>query len=1488
MLKFSLILKTSHGFRFLTTMEDKAAYPYITEFKKEPYKSYVLIQNRKIRSFYLKEYDKIKELYRNFQKLLIQEQDLNLEYLYWFLLGRKFLKEPQDDQKEEFYNFIKKCEFEILEKDQIGFKAKPSSEMLPDVWSTYYAISCLNLLGLLKEKLISETGESDFLRKIKNFVFDHKKQDKFYHCLEKECSIRKMPLSAKTLYFVLEMFIMLGIDVRVYKEQFRNYLSDRHKNSSIVFKLLDMKYLDLESDIKDKEIQFLLQNQKNNGGFGFNDVDNDLDDTFWIVNVLESYSWLMDYNPVGIYSFINQKLNQILDPNNLIINIEQLSNLSRLIILLGLIWKKFIEYIERVLFRELERNKYIDIHQIEKSFALFHGIDEIVLYINLSYSFNLKIIDNKKEFKSFISEIDEKKAFFLEEFYTQLGEKSIISLTEILKKQKSKFPHASLKLREEIFPLINKMMEKKFFKGNIRTKRGFSLKTKYYFFLELFLDKIIIANTEINTERIFEEKVRLEEIKNDIFNMTLNLKNATIQIKDEIESYLLIDEINYAKERLKFLLRNALMEADFLNENIENSFNEDLVYINVQAALKNEILVWNKLYSALQKRLIEIEKYLLEKIQVKVELRNFTVLLENLEDKIFELHDYINRDINSFRMSIPELFEEGYDDEKFNLITTHLSKLSQNVNKYDQIIYKISQQISSKDKKIVNKHKKVIDNWIKIKTEFDSQFTYYTTGFQFFNENQFLIKEVVKEIQFGIQQIEDDAANLVKNNQFKEAFDIIKQQADLLLAQKRVELKTIGMNLKNEIKNKQKLFALYKHLQESLERADENIIELIAKQGQTIKNKVMEERNRIKLENLDNFVITEMQEYKSRLETYKMTLDQMKKKKISDVLDGFDNISSDFDNTDKKFKKKLGTLLNLINDFDENSITIIQWNQFKEYLTNEITKLKEEYTNEIISDEIILLTKEASSDKIDIKRLADNLNLKCKALIPRIKDLIEISKVQGELFEDKKELLVHTRDYYKNKELTNFVENKLLKQVQETIGKFLALYESCMKNKTLGVNIFEIQNRIDDLRNFDVKFNKEYEIKVNELMLDKERMENINTKKRLAEIIEVYKQSISNIEENLKSFVDMKKFIDREYESLKFNLDKNFSNFFEESEKKESYIKTVEFLKNKTLKFEEYNKNVHVKIERTLQSILNKSSEIQKFETEIREYNVKKKIEFKSLYDKKILKIQEGIEMIKFESYRTELSGAMNKTKIHLSQLLGMLLARVEDYIETEQFKKAYSKIKLREKDIESEIKESHKKIKNIVREFDRLSNNFETKNKHIIRDFEIFINEFQDILIEKVKSSEEQILKAYVQMAIKAMAHQVLTLNFLQNELKIKKQVIQKHLISLISGDQLSGKYDPLLGIYYEDPETLKELDEKELEVMTKMNFRIHRIIKRLKVFGSQYGSVFAIFSPLLAVVYYIFMLSGQNPITILISGFFIGILLIYILFKKRKEDKL
>jgi LPXTG-motif cell wall-anchored protein len=248
----------------------------------------------------------------------------------------------------------------------------------------------------------------------------------------------------------------------------------------------------------------------------------------------------------------------------------------------------------------------------------------------------------------------------------------------------------------------------------------------------------------------------------------------------------------------------------------------------------------------------------------------------------------------------------------------------------------------------------------------------------------------------------------------------------------------------------------------------------------------------------------------------------------------------------------------------------------------------------------------------------------------------------------------------------------------------------------------------------------------------------------------------------------------------------------------------------------------------------------------------------------------------------------INKEKVHLSQLLGTLQSRVEDYIETEQFKKAFVKIKKREKDIEVAIKESNKKINYSIREFNKFSNNFETKNKHLIKNFELFIKEFKEIVIEKVKSSEEQILQAYVQMAIKAIAFKMLTVSFLQSELKIKKQKIQKYLISLISSGKLKGVYDPRLGIYYEDPKALEQINEEELEVMNKMNFRLQRIMSRMKIFVGQYGRILSFFASLFAISYYIFMMTGQNPSIFIIALIIAFILLTYLLFKKKKEEKI
>jgi hypothetical protein len=336
------------------------------------------------------------------------------------------------------------------------------------------------------------------------------------------------------------------------------------------------------------------------------------------------------------------------------------------------------------------------------------------------------------------------------------------------------------------------------------------------------------------------------------------------------------------------------------------------------------------------------------------------------------------------------------------------------------------------------------------------------------------------------------------------------------------------------------------------------------------------------------------------------------------------------------------------------------------------------------------------------------------------------------------------------------------------------------------------------------------------------------------------------------------------------------------------YGKMREILDGKKEKVEIKLRQVDDKIEEKLKIVINKSYESKKFETEAREFYFKKKNDIKKLVQEKAEIIEEKINTLKLETDREKLLAMINKNNIHLSQLLGTLQARVEDYIETEQFKRAYLRVNKKQKHIDQEIKNTNRRIKDLYKEFNRNSNDFETKNKHIINDFDRFIKEFNETLREKVKTLEELIVKSYVVMAIKAVANEFLTLSFLQNELKMKKQLIQKCLISLISAGKLNGKYDPQIGLYYENPEILNKLDDKELEVIKKMNFRVYLFMKQLKNFTNQYGSIIAFFASLTAISYYIFQISGGNPITIMIPIILTLVVLGYLLFKKKKDEKI
>ncbi len=1464
-------------------VEGKSLYPYVTIFKKEPFKSFFSVKRREIGRFYISNYDEVIKYYQFFKKKILNERIFNIENVYYFLLLRKYLKEDKKENKKELYDYIKKCIF-TKGNDKLGFKFSPYSDQKePDIWSTYFALASMKLLGVLKEFLASK-GQKHVAREIKNFVLPHNKGDRFLHCFDENCEICKKTSSARTLYFALEILRLLGIDTRLSKDSFRSHLTDKKRDPSLVFKLLCFKLLDLDSNVNDKALQYLHQFQKENGGFSFKKIDGRINTTFWVVYALDIYSWLIDYNPIAIYSFINSKLNEILREDSHR-NFIKMMELSKLIILLSIIWKKFISEIERVIFKKLEQDKYIDFNQIQAPLGLTHGINEVISYINHNYTFNLKLQDNTKEFLNFTRNLTQGQRMIVEDFYEQLSNNRDVSLSKIMKKYKVSNAFEHLKLKEDIFPLINKMIEKNFFKGKI-TKKG--IRKKYYFHLDVLLKKIIISDTNIILAQLLNEKEKLKEIKNNIFNMILKLKNVSSQIKEEIESYLILNEIDLAKERLKYIIRDALMEADFLNENIENSFNEDLYYTNIQTVFNSEITRWNELYSILSKELKATELFLLKKITEKEDIRKFNNTIENLENKIFIFKESINRNIDEFRNNLREVSEK-YSDTELSVVIQDFEKIRMNVSEFDKKFYEISQKIITEEPEIIQNRKKIINQWIEIKKELDDIFNYYSNGFTFFKENETKINDLKNTIIQDIELISEKTKLKTKESQFKEAFDFIKKEADNLLKTKTSEIKELQKIINKAIIPKQRLYLLYKELHNRLEDLEENLLTEIGQHVKSLKNKVVEERNRTKIEDFDNFVSQEIFNFKEIFNNYKKNIGQLSDKGVKDIINGFNDIQNKFNDVDRLYLKKLKKCNELIENFNEKSnLTIIQWDNFKKYFNHEIDILKEEYINEIITRKINSISNERKTNTIKVIELKKELGLKCNDLMSRIKEMIEISKLNAKLYDAEKCVLLYTDHYYKNKELKNYIDNKLLKLVRERIGKILALYDSSIRKRTLSVNILELQNRINEL-NFEEIVREQFKQKVTELQIDQTRMEFIETKNYFEGVLENNIFAINKIRSNLELFINKQNFITQEFNDLETELKAQNSKIFKDIEKShgESYIKIKESFENEWRKLGNKFDQTQQRIEEDLKSSLSNINDSNKMGLELSEYFVKKKSEFLKDYKDKKEKISTEIIILKDEAFLGKLLNFINERKVRISQMLGTLQIRVEEDIDAREFKRASYKINKRADNIYKHIKLIKKNIKNLTKEFNKYSKDFETKSKYILKDFERFLIEYYEALTEKIKSLEQLIIKSYISMAIKAVTNEFLTLSFLANELKIKKHNLQEHLIFLISSGELKGKYDPRLGLYYENPDVLDKLDEDELEVFKKMNFRVYMFWKRFKSFTSLYGPIIGFFASLLAITYYIFIFSGGNPVTFAIPILFVLVIVFYFFFKRGKEEK-
>jgi hypothetical protein len=436
--------------------------------------------------------------------------------------------------------------------------------------------------------------------------------------------------------------------------------------------------------------------------------------------------------------------------------------------------------------------------------------------------------------------------------------------------------------------------------------------------------------------------------------------------------------------------------------------------------------------------------------------------------------------------------------------------------------------------------------------------------------------------------------------------------------------------------------------------------------------------------------------------------------------------------------------------------------------------------------------------------------------------------------------------------------------------------------------MLELQNRINDLIDFENILKAQFNNKLIELQIEiNSRLEYIETAKYFESIINNNRIAIETISNNLELFNKIHVLIEQMFSDLTNILLLNYKKNIEDigRPKERSYIKIKESCENKWYDLKSKLKIMQESIEEDLKEQFTQNNDLSKLTPQIREFLVKKKRIFLKEFQDKKDKVYDELIILKDGMFRETLIDHINDEKIKISQLLGTLQARVEDDIEIANHKIANHKIQKRANAIEDQLSILNKNIKTMVKKFNKESSGFETKNKYIIEDFNRFLSEFESALKEKVKSLEYLIIKSYIDMTIKAVSNEYLTISFLNHELKIKRQVIQNSIIFLISNGSLKGKYDPRLGIYYENPEVLESIDEDELEVIKSMNLKMYLLVRRLKSFASLYGSILGLFASILAITYWFYIFSGNNAAVAAIPLTILLVIIVYFMFKKSKE---
>jgi len=176
------------------------------------------------------------------------------------------------------------------------------------------------------------------------------------------------------------------------------------------------------------------------------------------------------------------------------------------------------------------------------------------------------------------------------------------------------------------------------------------------------------------------------------------------------------------------------------------------------------------------------------------------------------------------------------------------------------------------------------------------------------------------------------------------------------------------------------------------------------------------------------------------------------------------------------------------------------------------------------------------------------------------------------------------------------------------------------------------------------------------------------------------------------------------------------------------------------------------------------------------------------------------------------------------------------------------------------------------------------------MRNWKRFIDEYKIVVKEKQLNLELLILQRYIQQVILAFKDEYIPLNYLVKEFKLKRDVIQQRLITLIGEKRLPGKLYLELMIYYENPEHINKLDKSSVEMIKTSNVQTYLVINRIRRVAKQIYPILMVVGSILTIILSTLRIVVQAELEWWVIPAAFGVLGIFVLsyiLIKRKDQK-